>query len=202
MLVVILGTLFNFMNLKLLAGVSKRRKVKVAPTITAALTPSRIDTGQSSTLTWNVVNSTRVEIDNGIGNVASSGSIVVSPTTATNYIITAYNGNKTTSTTLSLIVDEVILFNDATHFITTFAFEAINGRDLDIHAKLVEPDSIGAVGYSAGTFATSTKVLDNGRTPRYNILDTNQLVIWSGDNTGYGKESVYVDVAIPHSKYY
>lgn len=183
------------MNHNLLAGVRKRRKSKVTPTITANLSPSRIDAGQTSTLSWSTTNATSVTIDNGIGSVGTSGSIVVSPTTATNYIITATNGNKSASTTLRLIVDEVILFNDATHFVTTFAFEAINGRDLDINVQMVQPVSnIGAVGFASGGFGTATKILANGRTPLYNAADTNQLVIWSGDNTGYGKESVYVDI--------
>lgn len=50
-----------------------------------------INRGQSSTLSWNVSNATSVSIDNNIGNVAASGTLIVSPTRSTSYKITASN---------------------------------------------------------------------------------------------------------------
>uniref|UniRef100_Q01Z63 OmpA/MotB domain protein n=1 Tax=Solibacter usitatus (strain Ellin6076) TaxID=234267 RepID=Q01Z63_SOLUE len=60
-------------------------------------TPNQISAGQSSTLTWIVQGATSVSINNGIGNVAASGSTTVSPTATTTYTLTAVgpNGNVT-----------------------------------------------------------------------------------------------------------
>jgi len=52
--------------------------------------PTTITAGQSSTLTWSVENADTVEIS-GIGNVPTSGSQSVSPTTTTTYVLTARN---------------------------------------------------------------------------------------------------------------
>ena len=52
--------------------------------------PATINAGQSATLTWGlVVGAQRAEIDQGIGGVATPGSIMVSPTTTTTYTLTA-----------------------------------------------------------------------------------------------------------------
>jgi peptidoglycan-associated lipoprotein len=51
--------------------------------------PSTIVRGESSTLRWNVANSTEVTIDNGIGVVAGSGSRQVFPSATTTYRMTA-----------------------------------------------------------------------------------------------------------------
>jgi hypothetical protein len=62
-------------------------------------TPNQISAGQSSTLTWIVQGATQVSINNGIGNVAATGSTTVSPATTTTYTLTATgpNGNVTAS---------------------------------------------------------------------------------------------------------
>jgi peptidoglycan-associated lipoprotein len=56
-----------------------------APVITLAASPSAIEKGRSSTLTWNSSNATGVNIDNGIGTVEASGSRTISPATSTTY---------------------------------------------------------------------------------------------------------------------
>jgi hypothetical protein len=60
--------------------------------------PSAIPPGRSSVLSWGpVTNANDVEIDNGIGGVATPGSITVSPRSTTIYTLTAYCGsNKAT----------------------------------------------------------------------------------------------------------
>jgi hypothetical protein len=50
--------------------------------------PSSINNGQSSTLTWNVPNASSVTIA-GVGTFAPSGSVVVSPTSDTTYTLTS-----------------------------------------------------------------------------------------------------------------
>jgi peptidoglycan-associated lipoprotein len=51
--------------------------------------PSSIIRGEASTLRWSVSNATRVVIDNGIGEVQSSGNRQVYPTANTTYRLTA-----------------------------------------------------------------------------------------------------------------
>lgn len=67
-------------------------------------TPAQISSGQSSTLSWRVINSTSVNISPGIGNVDASGSIPVSPTQTTTYTITARNNvNQATASTAVVV---------------------------------------------------------------------------------------------------
>jgi peptidoglycan-associated lipoprotein len=60
-----------------------------APTVTLSANPTTIERGQSSTLTWSSTNATSVSIDQAIGDVSTSGSRAVSPSTSTTYKITA-----------------------------------------------------------------------------------------------------------------
>jgi peptidoglycan-associated lipoprotein len=58
-----------------------------APTVTISANPTTIDKGQCATLTWNSTNATMVTIDQGIGDVATSGSRQVCPSESTTYSI-------------------------------------------------------------------------------------------------------------------
>jgi hypothetical protein len=53
--------------------------------------PSTIKLGVKSTLSWEVTDATKVEIDVGIGLVSGTGSIEVSPSETTTYTLTATN---------------------------------------------------------------------------------------------------------------
>ncbi len=67
-------------------------------------TPSSITAGQSSQLTWIVQGATSVSINNGIGNVAATGSTTVTPAATTTYTLTAVgpSGNVTATTTVTV----------------------------------------------------------------------------------------------------
>jgi peptidoglycan-associated lipoprotein len=56
-----------------------------APTVTLSASPTAIEQGQSSTLTWNSANADEVTIDGGVGTVSPSGSRTVQPTSSTTY---------------------------------------------------------------------------------------------------------------------
>ena len=73
--------------------------------------PTVINQGQSSTLTWATTNATNVVIDNGVGVVAASGSVSVSPLGTTTYTLTASNvaGKKDTCTATVTVTTEEIL---------------------------------------------------------------------------------------------
>lgn len=66
--------------------------------------PTTITTGQSSTLSWQVLNATTVTIS-GIGNVAAQGSAPVSPGTTTTYTLTATNNVNTETATATIVVN-------------------------------------------------------------------------------------------------
>lgn len=60
-----------------------------APTVDITVSPDAIHPGESATLTWNSTDAESCVIEPGIGAVASSGSMTVSPTETITYIITA-----------------------------------------------------------------------------------------------------------------
>lgn len=61
-----------------------------APVITRfAVVPAAIVPGQPATLSWSTTDATSVSIDNGVGSQAANGSINVSPSTTTQYTLTA-----------------------------------------------------------------------------------------------------------------
>jgi peptidoglycan-associated lipoprotein len=60
-----------------------------APTVTLNASPSAIERGQSTTLSWNSSNATAIPIDNGMGTVEPSGSRTLRPQTSTTYMARA-----------------------------------------------------------------------------------------------------------------
>ena len=57
-----------------------------------ASTPTKVDKGQSTTLTWHVSNASEIRLEPGVGRLVSTlGSINVRPTKTTTYTLTATN---------------------------------------------------------------------------------------------------------------
>ena len=67
-------------------------------------TPTNITLGESATLNWSATNATSVNIQPGVGNVALSGNVVVTPTASTTYTVTATGPNGSTTDTCSVAV--------------------------------------------------------------------------------------------------
>ena len=63
--------------------------VQPAPTGTLTANPEDIDAGECSTLTWRTTETTTRSIDQGVGDVAASGSQQVCPTDTTTYTLIA-----------------------------------------------------------------------------------------------------------------
>jgi len=63
-----------------------------------------VQAGQSVTLTWEVVNADRIELDQGIGIVATRDSRTVTPSATTTYTLLARGANGTASDTRSITV--------------------------------------------------------------------------------------------------
>lgn len=70
--------------------------VKQPPQVSLNLSPAVINHGESATLTWSASPADTVYINNGIGEVAASGSVTVTPEYTTTYTLTAiYKGGAT-----------------------------------------------------------------------------------------------------------
>ncbi len=63
------------------------------PPTTLSVAPATIAQGSAATLTWSTSGATGVSIDPGIGSVSASGSLSVSPTSSTTYVLTASNSS-------------------------------------------------------------------------------------------------------------
>ncbi|MBN1507226.1 MAG: hypothetical protein JW955_10295 [Sedimentisphaerales bacterium] len=91
-----------------------RLSVKVLPSVAAApevnsfaASLRSIRAGQSVTLSWNVSNATAVVIDQGIGTVPESGSVVVSPVVTTTYVLAATRDGSSATAGVTVAVDPV-----------------------------------------------------------------------------------------------
>jgi peptidoglycan-associated lipoprotein len=70
------------------------------PTVTLSASPSTINSGDSTTLSWTSTDATDADIEPGVGKVAVQGSTPVNPTSSTTYTITATGpGGTATATT-------------------------------------------------------------------------------------------------------
>ena len=88
--------------------------VQVAPKPTPAATPAptalftasttNIEQGSPVTLNWQTANATEVSIDNGIGQVSTSGSKDITPSSSATYTLTAKGEGGTQQRTVSVIV--------------------------------------------------------------------------------------------------
>src|SRR4030042_1129622 len=66
--------------------------------------PPSISAGDSSNLSWSVTGATTVSIDQGIGNVALTGTRAVAPAATTIYTLTASNAaGSVTATTQGIV---------------------------------------------------------------------------------------------------
>ena len=87
------------------------------PTISFSASPTSVNVGSSSTLSWSVGNGpTSVSIDQGLGAVGGSGSYPVTPGSTTTYTMTASNlaGSASASVTISVTQKPVIVALNAT----------------------------------------------------------------------------------------
>jgi len=68
-------------------------------------TPSEINLGESTNLKWLIKDATSLTIDQGLGEVAATGSIELSPTKTTAYTLTATNAGGTVSKSVVIHVN-------------------------------------------------------------------------------------------------
>ena len=75
------------------------------PTVTLQASPTSINKGESSTLSWNSTDATELSIAPEVGAVTAQGSTKVSPADSTTYTITATGPGGSTSATATLTVN-------------------------------------------------------------------------------------------------
>lgn len=74
------------------------------PIATLTAEPSRIEAGQTATLSWTTTNANDVSINNGIGTVAATGRQSVSPINTTTYTLTANGPTGSTTATATVTI--------------------------------------------------------------------------------------------------
>ncbi|HEX6096293.1 MAG TPA: PKD domain-containing protein, partial [Thermoanaerobaculia bacterium] len=80
------------------------------PSITSFIaSPTSINAGQSSTLTWTTGNATTVSISGISGTLPVNGSVTVSPSVTTTYTLTATGAGGTANATATVVVNTVSL---------------------------------------------------------------------------------------------
>ncbi|MEW6364818.1 MAG: hypothetical protein AB1714_09290 [Acidobacteriota bacterium] len=86
--------------------------VSVSPIVidSFSATPSAILVGSSATLSWSTQGATHCALDNLIGEVPTSGSVVVSPSATTVYTLTASGSGGTTTKTTTVTVTAIYGF--------------------------------------------------------------------------------------------
>ena len=67
---------------------------------------STIETGESVTLSWEVSDATSISINQGIGTVPATGSVVVTPDATTTYVLTATGDRSTATATVTVTVQQ------------------------------------------------------------------------------------------------
>src|SRR5712692_932058 len=75
--------------------------------------PTAISAGQSSVLSWSVSGASSINIDNGIGNLASSGTTSVTPAASVIYMLTATNTGGTVTASIAIGVTGSAIAIDA-----------------------------------------------------------------------------------------
>lgn len=113
-------------------------------------TPDAIGEGGSSTLAWATTNAASASIDQGIGSVATTGSMMVSPTATTTYTLTATGpGGAVQAVTTVTVVSEV-----------TETFTSIAAHDGTV-LELNEDSNTGGSSNSTAGVATALRIGDD-----------------------------------------
>ena len=140
--------------------------------------PLQIRIGEKTTLVWNVLNATEVEVS-GIGAVdPRSGSVTVSPTETTTYTLTARNARREVSQTVEVMVDSQISILRFTaepdHILVgteaTLVWDVLNATEVEI-------SGIGAVDPRGGSVTVSpTETTTYTLTARNPMREASQTV--------------------------
>ncbi len=117
----------------------------VPPTAQLSASPTSIQAGQQSTLSWQTTNATTVSIDQGIGPVAASGTRVVSPSATTIYRVTATGpgGTATAQVTVTVTAPPPTTGTVAGVVTRSDTGAPLAGAHVMIGAAMMDTDSLG-----------------------------------------------------------
>jgi hypothetical protein len=154
------------------------------PTVTLGVSPTAIASGQTATLSWTTTEANTVAIDQGIGVVSGSGSLVVKPGATTTYTITATNsaGSRSASAmvtvaapapdaTLSVAPAQIAAGQSATMSWTSSGATSVT---IDHGIGAVAGSGSLSVSPSSTTTYTLTAVNGSGSTTRTAVLTVTQ----------------------------
>lgn len=164
------------------------------------VTPSLITSGESTTLDWQISNADSAEIDKAIGSInATSGSLVVSPTTTTTYTLTATNGGGSITSEVTVGVDVPVLPPVLNEFLASndsdFADEDGNFSDwIEIYNP--NPFAIDLDGYHLTSNSTN---LIEWSFPTEVTLDGNSYLIIFASGTSRGLPELHTNFKISAS---
>ena len=148
------------------------------------VSPGNIVRGGSIELRWNVSNAQTVSIDNGIGQVASSGSKMLYPQASTTYTLTASNEGASAIATTSVTVQESAFVGNPD---ITFTAQHLGGTSWQLNWNvfyatqiIIEPD-IGPVNPTGSRVV----VLSSGQIKLYRLTAINDWG-WAYRQVGVG----------------
>ena len=156
-------------------------KVIWPPTVTISADPDSILLGESATLSWSSTNADSCTIEPGIGVVATSGSMTVSPTATTTYTITATGSGGTATAQATVTVTypapSVSLSADPATIVagesTTLAWSSTNADSAQITPDIGTVQTSGSVSVSPTDTTTYTiTVTGPGGTAAFNVTVT------------------------------
>jgi hypothetical protein len=139
-----------------------------ASVATFTASPSQITPGQTSTLSWVVLNASTVSIAPGIGNVtATSGSVQVTPAATTTYTLTATSASGASVTATAVVTvsaapvvnPQIVMFNGSPLSITAGGQSTLSWSTLNATAV-----TISGLGTQQPNGSVSTGVLNTTTT--------------------------------------
>jgi hypothetical protein len=145
--------------------------------ISFSLNPTNINAGQSSQLCWNVEGATSISIAPGVGNVQAQACMAVSPTTTTQYVLTARNAQGTTTAISTLTLGtgvQIQTFTSSPDYSTFAGNPSANPP--------VPPQAVTLSWTTTG--ATSVQLSGNGA-PAGGLPVTGSTVVYPTTNTDY-----------------
>lgn len=132
--------------------------------------PNSIYFSETTTISWEIQGASSVSIDNGIGNVESSGSKIITPTQTGIYTITASDSSSTINRSIEIVVikksiNAVLYSTDSVNNTATFQVTGMDNNILwsDIDCRFLYEEwnrTYGGVSFDTGS--SGVYISDNG----------------------------------------
>jgi hypothetical protein len=147
------------------------------------INPPVISLGNSATMEWSVDGATSVSIDQGIGPVAPSGSLTISPAASNFYTLTAINGAGSVTSSATIIVSPPAVLPPVIVSFTATPNSILTGQSSTLQWNVTGATSVSidhGIGAVATTGATSVSPT---ATTAYTLTATNSAGSVSGSAT-------------------